>query len=116
MTRVVGTKGTLWADGDTVYIADDDEPAGRILESPAALALPDVDALAAGKLADMTLMELPPYIRLTQAFLRSIEGEPPAPGPQPATFRDGLACMRVISAVRQSAADNGRWITIGDLS
>jgi predicted dehydrogenase len=83
-----------------------------VLEPPATLALPDVDALAAGQHADMTLMELPPYIRLAQAFLRSIEGEPPEPGPQPATFRDGLACMQVLDAVRQSAADGGRWISI----
>jgi predicted dehydrogenase len=115
LTRVVGTTGTLWADGDLVRIADDNEPAGRVFEPPASLALPDVDALAAGQHADMTLMELPPYIRLAQAFLRSIEDEPPAPGPQPATFRDGLACMRVIDAVRQSAAEGGRWISVGDL-
>jgi predicted dehydrogenase len=116
MTRVVGTTGTLWAEGETVHIATDDEPAGRVLAPPGFLALPDVDALAAGKLADMTLMELPPYIRLAQAFARAIEGAPPEPGPQPATFTDGLACMQVIAAVRQSAAENGRWINIGDLS
>jgi predicted dehydrogenase len=116
MTRVVGSKGTLWAEGDTVHLADDDEPAGRILSPPAALALPDVDALAAGQHVDMTLMELPPYIRLAQAFLRAIEGEPPEPGPQAATFQDGLACMHVMEAVRQSAAEEGRWIHIGDLS
>ena len=54
-------------------------------------------------------MELPPYIRLTQAFRRAIEGAPPEPGPQPATFVDGLACMRVLAAVRESAAEEGRW-------
>jgi predicted dehydrogenase len=112
MTRVVGTKGTLWAEGDTVHIATDGEPEGRVLAPPAFLALPDVDALAAGQHADMTLMELPPYIRLAQAFRRAIEGAPPGPGPQPATFADGLATMRVLAAVRQSATDKGRWITI----
>ena len=112
MTRVVGTKGTLWAEGDTVHIATDGEPEGRVLTPPGFLALPDVDALAAGQHADMTLMELPPYIRLTEAFRRAIEGAPPGPGPHPATFADGLATMRVLAAVRQSAADRGRWITI----
>jgi predicted dehydrogenase len=112
MTRLVGTTGTLWAEGDTVRLADDDEPKGRVLEPPAELALPDVDALAAGSLADMTLMELPPYIRLAQAFLQAIEGHAPLPGPQPATFEDGLACMRVLEAVRQSAAAQGRWISV----
>ncbi len=112
ITRVVGSKGTLWTEGDSVHIATDDEPAGRALDPPAALALPDVDALAAGQLADMTLMELPPYIRLTQAFRRAIEGAPPEPGPHAATFEDGLACMRVLGAVRESAADNGRWVSV----
>jgi predicted dehydrogenase len=112
ITRVVGSKGTLWADGDTVHIATDDEPAGRVLDPPATLALPDVDALAAGQLAEMTLLELPPYIRLTQAFRRAIEGAPPEPGPQAATFADGLACMRVLAAVRESAAKNGQWTTV----
>jgi predicted dehydrogenase len=116
MTRLVGTKGTLWVEGDVVRLADDDDPAGRVLEPPAELALPDVDALAAGALAEMTLMELPPYIRLAQAFMAAIEGEPPLPGPQPATFEDGLACMRVLDAVRQSAAAQGRWIDIENVS
>ena len=110
-TRVVGTKGTLWADGDTVHVATDDKPEGRVLAPPGFLALPDVDALAAGQHADMTLMELPPYIRLTEAFRRAIEGAPPGPGPHPATFADGLATMHVYAAVRRSAADKGRWIT-----
>jgi predicted dehydrogenase len=112
ITRVVGTGGTLWAEGEAVHIATDDEPAGRVLTAPGFLALPDVDALAAGQHADMTLMELPPYIRLAQAFRRAIEGAPPEPGPQPATFGDGLATMRVLAAVRQSAGDHGRWITV----
>jgi predicted dehydrogenase len=112
LTRLVGTTGTLWAEGDTVRLADDDEPDGRVLEPPAELALPAVDALAAGSLADMTLMELPPYIRLAEAFLGAIEGHPPLPGPRPATFEDGLACMRVIEAVRRSAAAQGCWTSI----
>jgi predicted dehydrogenase len=114
ISRVVGTKGTLWSDGDTVHVATDDEAAGRVLDPPAELALPDV--AATGQHADMTLMELPPYVRMAQVFLRAIEGEPPGAGPQPATFEDGLACMRVMEAVRQSAAGGGSWITIGHTS
>jgi predicted dehydrogenase len=115
MTRLVGTTGTLWAEGDVVHLADDGDPGGRILEPPAELALPDVDALATGALAEMTRLELPPYIRLAQAFMAAIEGAPPLPGPQPATFEDGLACMRVIDAVRRSAAAEGRWISIEEV-
>jgi predicted dehydrogenase len=112
MTRVVGTTGTLWAEGETVYLADDSSPGGRILPPPPELILPNVDALATGSLAEMTRSELPPYIRLAEAFRAAIEGRPYAPGPRPATFDDGLACMRVLSAVRRSATDGGRWTAI----
>jgi predicted dehydrogenase len=60
----------------------------------------------------MTRMELPPYIMLTRAFRRAIEGEPESPGPRPATFADGLACMEVVEAVRRSAATGGNWIAL----
>jgi predicted dehydrogenase len=112
MTRVVGTTGTMWAEGDTVYVADDSSPGGRVLPPPSELILPNVDALATGALAEMTRSELPPYIRLAEAFRAAIEGRPYAPGPRPATFEDGLACMRVLDAVRRSAADGGRWTAI----
>jgi predicted dehydrogenase len=112
MTRVVGTTGTMWAEGDTVYVADDSSPGGRVLPPPSELLLPNVDALATGALAEMTRSELPPYIRLAEAFRAAIEGRPYAPGPRPATFEDGLACMRVLDAVRRSAAGGGRWTAI----
>jgi predicted dehydrogenase len=121
MTRVVGNRGTLWVEGDTVYIADDagesapgsaSGAVGRVLDPPAELVLPNVDELATGPLAGMTRMELPAYIRLAEAFRRAIQGEPPAFGPRPASFADGLACMRVLEAVRRSAADGGRWVEI----
>ncbi len=60
----------------------------------------------------MTRSELPPYIRLATAFRRAIEDDPPLPGPRPATFADGLACMRVLEAARCSAARDGAWIVL----
>lgn len=112
VNRIVGTGGTLWSEADGVRIADADDPEGRRLDPPDFLALPDVEDLAVGPLADMTRTELPPYIMLTRAFRRAIEGEPARPGPRPATFADGLACMQVVDAVRQSAATGGSWITL----
>jgi predicted dehydrogenase len=114
MTRVMGTTGSLWAEGDTVYVADDDVPDGRVLEPPPELVLPDVDAEATGPLAAMTRSELPPYIGLAEAFRAAIEGgvDTANSGPRPPTFEDGLACMRVLDAARLSAADRGRWIAI----
>lgn len=110
--RIVGTAGTLWSEPDGVHVADADSPDGRVLDPPAFLGLPDVEALAVGALADMTRMELPPYIMVTRAFRRTIEGKSALPGPRPATFEDGLACMQVVDAVRQSASTGGSWITL----
>ncbi len=131
-TRVIGTRGTLWTDRHGVHLAEAVEAhAGadvgadvgnghadnRLLETPTHLALPDLTELfgtsqPAGALPDMTSRELPPYIRLAETFRRAIEGAPLEPGPRPATFADGLAAMTVIEAVRRSAADGGRWITV----
>jgi predicted dehydrogenase len=110
--RIVGTGGTLWSEPDGVRIADAGTPEGRRLEPPDFLALPDVGDLAVGALADMTRTELPPYIMLTRAFRRAIEGGPAGPGPRPATFGDGLACMRAVDAVRRSASTGGSWIAL----
>jgi predicted dehydrogenase len=110
--RIVGTGGTLWSESGCVRIADADSPEGRPLDPPGYLALPDVEDMAVGPLADMTRTELPPYIMLTRAFRRAIEGGPAERGPRPATFGDGLACMQVVDAVRRSASTGGRWIAI----
>jgi predicted dehydrogenase len=114
MTRVIGTTGTMWVEGDTVFLADDASTGGSVLHPPPELALPNVDALATGRLAAMTRSELPPDIRLAQSFHDAIAGEPYVAGPRPATFGDGLACMRVLDAVRRSSADGGRWTPIGE--
>lgn len=108
-TRVLGTAGTLWAEGDTVWRGDDE--GASPLEPPAELALPDLDDRG-GPLAAMTRTELPPYVMLTRALRRTIEGAPPAPGPLPATFADGVACMQVLASARRSAAQEARWIDV----
>lgn len=112
-SRVVGTSGTLWTEGTSVHLATAAEPAGQVLNLPVGSELPDVADLATGPLAGMTRTELPPYIRLAQAFRAAIEGAPPPPGPRPASFADGLAAMRVIEAVRTSAAAGGAWTEVG---
>jgi predicted dehydrogenase len=50
-------------------------------------------------------LDLGPYTRLAEHFRARIEGTPPPPGPQPATFADGVADMRVLDALRRSAAE-----------
>jgi predicted dehydrogenase len=48
-----------------------------------------------------------PYTRLYEVLLGLIEGRDVSAWPRPATFRDGLACQRVLDAIRRSHARGG---------
>jgi predicted dehydrogenase len=106
-TRVIGTRGTAWAEGDRVFVAD----AGgtREIESPAQLAVaapspPPADLLhSAYDLLHSSGIDVGPYTRLYEVFGARIEGADAAEDPAPATFADGVATMEVLDAIRQSA-------------
>jgi predicted dehydrogenase len=106
-TRVIGTRGTAWAEGDRVFVADAD--GSREIESPAQLAVaapdpPPADLLrSAYDLLHSTGIDVGPYTRLYEVFRARIEGTDAADHPAPATFADGVATMEVMDAVRQSA-------------
>jgi predicted dehydrogenase len=104
--RVVGSEGSVWIDGDDVWMADD-QPA-RVVPVPEDLApLPAPPALDDPKHA-FTPIELPPYTRLAQRFRDLILGHPVDPGAPPSpTFDEALAVQRVIDAARRSSADGG---------
>jgi len=76
------------------------------------LPVPDDLALPAGEPSDdprhrYTHLEIGPYTRLCEALRARASGrETSSPVPVP-TFADGLACMRVLDAVRASAAAGG---------
>ena len=117
-TRVVGSRGTAWIEGlgDTVRVADGD--------GARTLAIPDDLRTAAPSAPPAALLtttyermighglDLGPYTRLAEHFRARIEGTPPPPGPQPATFLDGVADMLVLDAMRRSAAE-GRTVVVG---
>jgi len=106
-TRVAGERGTVWADFDTVHVADasgtrevptpDDLPVAPPEPPPADLLHTAYDGLHAFGI------DLPPYTRLCAAFRARIEGRPVPDDPPLATFADGLAAMRVLDAIRESA-------------
>jgi predicted dehydrogenase len=114
-TRVAGTAGTVWADFDTVHVADaagtrdvpvpDDLPLVAPEPPPGDLLVTAYDNLHAFGI------DLAPYTRLCTAFLDLIEGRPVPDDPPPATFADGVAGMRVLDAIRASAP-TGAWIEI----
>jgi predicted dehydrogenase len=110
-TRVVGTSGTAWAEGDRIRVAD----AGGTRE----IALPDDLRVAAPEPPPGDLLstaydllhsfgiDYGPYVRLCEHFLALIVGRTPPAGAMPATFVDGVANMAVMDAVRASAAAGG---------
>jgi predicted dehydrogenase len=105
MTRVAGTDGSLWTEGDAVYVADRD--GARELPVPADLALPGAPEESDDPRHRFTHLELGPYTRLCEVLRAGVEGRPQdAPVPVP-TFADGVACMDVLDAIRASAAADG---------
>jgi predicted dehydrogenase len=115
LTRLAGTEGTLWVEGDAVHVADD---AGeRTLDTPDDLALPPGEPPPADLLVTTydhlhaTGLELSPAVRMHETFLARIEGRAIPDDPRPATFADGVAVMDVLDAVRRSDRDGG-WVTI----
>jgi predicted dehydrogenase len=110
MTRVAGTTGTLWIDGDEVWLADADGP--HRLPVPDDLALPAPPAESDDPREKFTHLELGPYTRLCEVLLAGVEGRPvPDAVPVP-TFVDGLASMRVLDAIRTSSANGGATVAL----
>ena len=107
---VAGPLGTLAMQGDDVTFADAAgsrtlEPAGP---PPAVVVEPSTEP---GH--EFTHIELNPAITQATVLRDLVLGRPvPHPFVTPATFIDGLRCMEVLDAVRQSAADGGAVVAL----
>jgi predicted dehydrogenase len=109
-TRVIGSTGTAWAEGDRVQIAD--ASGAREVAMPADLAVVAADPPPADlmhttyDLLHSTGIDFGPYARLAAVFGDAIAGrELDTFDPRPATFADGVASMQVLDAIRRSARD-----------
>lgn len=110
ITVVAGSRGTLEVDGAGVWCS---EGGGRrLLETPEDLALPGAPAESDDPRHRYTHLELGPYTRLCEALRAGIEGDAPTSSVPVPTFTDGLACMRVLDAVRESAAAGGAVVRV----
>lgn len=119
-TRIAGTTGTMWLDGNTVRRADaggeqevpipDDLATGAPVPPPFDLFSTTYDWLHASGIDRV------PYTRLADTFRRRILGEQiGADEPRPATFADGVAGQAVLDAIRLSAAE-GRSVRMADMT
>jgi predicted dehydrogenase len=116
LTRAVGTKGTMWLDDQTgsgnVEAADgdiwlDDGHSARIVPVPDRLQITTALPVEPDHARSVV-----PFARLYEHLERRIDGNPITDGPQPTTFADGVAVMRVLDAARQSSASGGAWISV----
>jgi predicted dehydrogenase len=112
MTRVAGTRGTLWMDNGAVWLAD--RSGTRQLPIPDELRL-SPEAPSDDPRKRYLHIELPPARRLCEAWRAAIQREPigePIGSVPVATFVDGVAAMQVIDAIRASAAAHGALVEI----
>jgi predicted dehydrogenase len=116
-TQFSGSGGSLWLEGEDVWLAD---PSGvRQLPIPGDLAVrppepPPSEGLAtAYELMHVTGMDFGPYVRLYEHFRDRILGRPVTADPVAATFADGVASMSVLDAMRRSSAER-RWVSLDD--
>ncbi len=115
VTRVVGSKGTLWIEGANVMIGTADGV--ETLPVPDDLVLPAPDPPPAELLVTAYDMlhsmgiDLGPYTKLCEVFRDLINGKPTPTDPRPATFVDAVACQAVLDAVRLSSREK-RWVSI----
>jgi predicted dehydrogenase len=109
MTRVAGTHGTVWLENGAVKVAD--ASGTRELPVPPDLVLP-VTPHSDDPRQQYLHLELAPYTRLCEGLRATLEGRGDSlPVPLP-TFADGLACVQVLEAIRQSAANGGAVVRI----
>jgi len=115
ISRVVGSRGTLWLEGDSVFVAD--ATGERQLEVPEDLRNPapspppsELLHTAYDMLHSMGI-DLGPFTKIFETLAARMRGEPGITDPAPATFADGLAVQKVLDAVRLSSAQQ-RWVAI----
>jgi predicted dehydrogenase len=110
MTRVAGTRGTLWVEGADVWLADRDGK--RQLPVTPDLELPPAPPPSDDPRKQFSHFELGPYVRLAEALRAGVDGRDPKSAVPLPTFEDGVAAMQVIDAVRASAAQGGTLVEL----
>jgi predicted dehydrogenase len=116
VSRISGTRGTLFIQGNDVVVAD--REGTRTLDVPDDLALP-APVPPPSELLHTTYdmlhsmgIDLAPYTRLFEVMAERIRGGGGDEDPRPATFADGVAGQKVLDAIRRSNAERS-WVSLG---
>jgi predicted dehydrogenase len=110
MANVAGTHGTVWSEGSVVKLADRDGV--RELPVPDDLVIPPHPEMDADPGRQYAHVERELFTRLCQVLRNGVDGREPASAVPIPTFRDGVAAMQVIDAIRRSAAKGGALETL----
>ena len=110
MTRVAGTEGTVWIENSTVKIAD--RNGTRDLPVPADLILPAPPPPSGDDQRHRPGIELVAFARLCEVLRAAVDGRTPSTAVPVPTFADGVACMEVLDAIRESAGNGGALVTL----
>jgi predicted dehydrogenase len=105
---VAGTDGTMEVTGEGVFVSD--RSGRRVLDVPDDLRLPEPPSVSDDPRQRYTHLELGPYTRLAEALRAGVENREYTGAVAVPTFADGLAGMRVLDAIRASAAAGGELI------
>lgn len=104
--RCAGSKGTVWIDQGKVMVAD--KQGTRELPVTDDLVLPPAPPPAdPGSANRLSHLELGPFTRLCEAMHAAIKGRELSTAVPMPTFRDGLASMKLLDAIRASSASGG---------
>jgi predicted dehydrogenase len=115
VSRIAGSDATVWTEGDVVRVAD--ASGTRTVAPPDDLVVPPADPPpsdlleTAYDLLHATGIDMGPYTRLMETFRDLVLGADVKPDPAPATFADGVANMRVLDAIRDSAREQ-TWVDL----
>lgn len=104
--RCVGPKGSLWIDSRKVFVAD--HSGTRELAIAEDLLLPPAPAQSDQNSANrLSHFEIGPFTRLCEALMAAVLGAALPGSVNAPTFRDGLASMKIMDAMRRSSANRG---------
>ncbi len=104
--RCAGNKGTVWIDSGKVMVAD--KSGTRELPVPDDLRLPPPPPAADPNSPNrLSHLEMGPFTRLCEALRDSIKDRAARSAVAIPTFRDGLACMKMMDAIRASSTAGG---------
>lgn len=116
VARVCGSEGTLWTEGGEVRFSG--HGGDRTLAITSELALPPAPPVTGDPRHDtarwkgLVQVELAPYTALCRSLKAAVEGRPADSPVAPATFADGVACMKVMDAIRASAQAGGTLVAV----